>query len=55
MEAFEKQNEEAFSKMKLGDRCEVQLSADSEVKRRGCIRFLGKLSLFIHDGCLSKT
>ncbi|KAJ8659309.1 hypothetical protein O0I10_005024 [Lichtheimia ornata] len=41
MEAFEKQNEEAFSKMKLGDRCEVQLSADSEVKRRGCIRFLG--------------
>lgn len=52
MEALEKQNEEAFSKMKLGDRCEVQLSADSsEVKRRGCIRFLGKsyIHVFIVD------
>lgn len=51
MEAFEKQNEEAFSKMKLGDRCEVQLSADSEVKRRGCIRFLGKSCIYIHCVC----
>lgn len=39
---FEKDNEGAASKIKVGDRCEVQLMDDDDsLARRGTVRFLG--------------
>ncbi|KAF7731002.1 hypothetical protein EC973_001048 [Apophysomyces ossiformis] len=39
--AFASENEKAASKIKVGDRCEVQMG-DEAVKRRGCVRFIGE-------------
>ncbi|KAI9013992.1 CAP Gly-rich domain-containing protein [Phycomyces nitens] len=41
MAEFERQNDEAAMKIKVGERCEIQLTEDSSVKRRGWVRYLG--------------
>ncbi|KAI8139799.1 CAP Gly-rich domain-containing protein [Fennellomyces sp. T-0311] len=41
MAQFANENERAAASIKVGDRCEVQLSEDSEVRRRGTVRFVG--------------
>ncbi|CAO3593419.1 unnamed protein product [Absidia cylindrospora] len=39
---FEKDNDDAAAKMKVGDRCQVQLvDGDDSLTRRGTVRFLG--------------
>ncbi|KAI9319494.1 CAP Gly-rich domain-containing protein [Dichotomocladium elegans] len=41
MAELEQKMQAAFETMKVGDRCEVQLGTESEIKRRGTIKFLG--------------
>ncbi|KAG2174405.1 hypothetical protein INT43_004428 [Umbelopsis isabellina] len=40
-EASDQANEEASKVINLGDRCEVQLGDDAELRKRGCVRFIG--------------
>lgn len=40
-EASDQANEEASKVINLGDRCEVQLGEDAELRKRGCVRFIG--------------
>lgn len=44
MAELERKNKEAAESIKVGDRCEVQLTEDAQMKRRGTVRFIGKLS-----------
>ena len=41
-QASEKAQEEASKVIHLGDRCEVQLTDDATLRKRGCVRFIGK-------------
>ncbi|KAL1936516.1 hypothetical protein VTP01DRAFT_650 [Rhizomucor pusillus] len=41
MAELERKNKEAAESIKVGDRCEVQLTEDAQMKRRGTVRFIG--------------
>lgn len=49
MAELERKNKEAAENIKVGDRCEVQLTEDAQVKRRGVVRFIGKFELLVND------
>lgn len=40
-EASEKVQEQASKVISIGDRCEVQLTDDADLRKRGCVRFIG--------------
>lgn len=40
-DASERVQEQASKVISIGDRCEIQLTEDAAMRKRGCVRFIG--------------